>query len=54
MQQIQNIAKVEDNDCNSLTVEVDSDASDGNYQKKQKRRQTSKKKKKTKGENQKT
>ena len=31
MQQIPNIVKIEDNDCNSLTVEVASDASDENF-----------------------
>ena len=36
MQQIPNIVKIEDNDCNSLTVEVDSDASDKNIEKKMK------------------
>ena len=30
MQQILNIVKIEDNDCNPLTVEVASDASDKN------------------------
>ena len=30
MQQIPNIVKIEGNDCNSLTVEVASDASDEN------------------------
>ena len=30
MQQIPNIVKLEDNDCNSLTVEVSSDASHKN------------------------
>ena len=30
MQQILNIVKIEDSDCNSLTVEVASDASDEN------------------------
>ena len=34
MQQIPNIVKIEDNDCNSLTVEVGSDASDENINKK--------------------
>ena len=33
MQQIPNIVKIEDNDCNSLTVEVASDASDKNIKK---------------------
>ena len=33
MQQIPNIVKIEDNDCNSLTVEVTSDASDENIKK---------------------
>ena len=32
MQQIPNIVKLEDNDCNSLTVEVSSDASHKNIQ----------------------
>ena len=30
MQRIPNIVKIEDNDCNSLTVEVASEASDEN------------------------
>ena len=34
MQQIPNIVKIEDNDCNSLTVEVGSDTSDENINKK--------------------
>ena len=34
MQQIPNIVKIEDNDCNSLTVEVGFDASDKNIKKK--------------------
>ena len=33
MQQILNIFKIEDNDCNPLTVEVASDASDENIKK---------------------
>ena len=33
MQQIPNTVKIEDNDCNSLTVEVGSDASDENIKK---------------------
>ena len=33
MQQIPNIVKNEDNDCNSLTVEVGSDTSDKNINK---------------------
>ena len=33
MQQILNIVKFEDNDCNSLTVEVGSEASDENIKK---------------------
>ena len=33
MQQIPNIVKIEDNDCNSLTVEVGFDASDKNIKK---------------------
>ena len=50
MQQIPNIVKIEDKDCNSLTVEVGSDTSDENILKnedkpKRKRKQNEKIKK---------
>ena len=48
MQQILNIVKIEDNDCNSLTVEVGSDTYDENIKKNE-----DKLKRKTKQQNEK-
>ena len=48
MQQIPNIVKIEDNDCNSLTVEVGSDSSHENIKTtKMRKLQNVKKRKKT-------